>query len=99
MDAHIEKLKRNNDDLEQYHRRLCLRINGIPAPEAGERETGDQSLEKVKEVFNELGVDIPDQVIDEAHRIGDIKLIEGRRYKQMIVRFTTWRHRTLVYMQ
>ena len=97
MDAHIDKLKRNNDDLKQYHRRLCLRINGMPAPAEGERETGDQSLEKVKEIFNELGVDVPDVVIDRAHRIGEVKEIEGRRYKQMIVRFTTWRHRTLVY--
>ena len=97
MDAHIDKLKRNNDDLEQYHRRLCLRINGIPAPDEGERETGDQSLEKVKEIFNELGVDAPDVVIDRAHRIGEVKQIEGKRYKQMIVRFTTWRHRSLVY--
>ena len=54
MDAHIDKLKRNNDDLEQYHRRLCLRINGIPAPDEGEMETGDQSLEKSKKFLMSL---------------------------------------------
>ena len=69
MDAHMDKLKRNNEDLEQYHRRLCLRINGIPAPEEGERETRDQSLENVKENFNEIAVDVLDVVTDRAHRI------------------------------
>ena len=43
----------------------------------------------VKEMFKKLNVNVPDTVIDRAHRIGN--------RHQRIVRFTTWRHRTLVY--
>ena len=97
MNAHIDQLQCNSDDLEQYQRRLCLRINGIPAPESGKRETAEESLEKVKEVFEELGIDIPDVVIDKAHRLGNMTEIDGKSYEQMIVRFTNRRQRTLVY--
>ena len=54
-------------------------------------------MKKVKGIFQELGVDVPDPVIDRAHRIGEVKEIGGKRYRQIIVRFTTWRHRTMVY--
>ena len=46
---------------------------------------------------NQLDLDIPDTVIDRAHRIGGTKVIDVRRYWQVIVRFTTWRHRAQVY--
>ena len=32
-----------------------------------------------------------------AHRIGKFTEKNGKRYRPMIVRFTTWRHRTAVY--
>ena len=32
MENLIAKLQDHNDDNEQYSRRLCLRINGIPPP-------------------------------------------------------------------
>ena len=60
-------------------------------------KTGEQCLKKVKAVFNELKVNIPDEVLDRAHRIGQAKVVAGKRVRQMIVRFTTWRHRTAVY--
>ena len=96
MGAHLEQLKRQNDDLEQYQRRLSLRINGIPI-EPGRRETAEESLDKVRAILSEIGVDIPDVVIDRAHRIGNVTVVQGNSYMQMIVSFTTWRHRTLVY--
>ena len=97
MENLIAKLQDHNDDNEQYSRRLCLRINGIPPPPKGEKETGEDCLEKVKKVFNELQVDIPDSVLDRAHRIGRPQTVRGRIIHQVIVRFTTWRHKTKVY--
>ena len=54
-------------------------------------------LDKVKSLIKETGCDIPDGVIDRAHRIGkgynDKKT--NVRCKSIIVRFTTFRHRTM----
>ena len=56
-------------------------------------------LHKVKEQFNEAEVSIPEEVIDRAHRIGNpYKDREsGVKCQQIIVRFTTFRHRTRFY--
>ena len=42
-------------------------------------------------------MDIPDTVIDRAPRIGKFATIKGKRVQQMIVRFTTWGHSSIVY--
>ena len=89
MENYIRKLEQSVDDQEQYHRRLCLRIEGIPAAEKGKGESGEQCLAKVNQMVKKLNVNVPDVVIDRAHRI-------GKRH-QIIVGFTTWRHRTLTY--
>ena len=51
MGAHLEQLKYQNDDLEQYQRRLSLRINGILI-EPSRRETAEESLDKVRAIFS-----------------------------------------------
>ena len=43
-----------------------------------------------------LEVKVPGTVIDRAHRIGKPRIIKGRKVHQVIVCFTTWRHRILV---
>ena len=98
MNSLITQLKNNCDDQEQYQRKLWLRINRIPAPQIGENESGEECLEKVRALFkDQLELDIPDVAIDRAHRIGGPKVVAGKRDRQVIVRFTTWRHRTQVY--
>ena len=76
------------EKLEQYGRRLCLRINGVPVKSD---ETSDDVLKYVKEMFAEGELDIPDTVIDRAHRIdpeySDYKT--KKKCKAIIVRFTT----------
>ena len=94
MERYVSQLEKGVDDQEQYNRRLCLRIDGI---EMEDDESGEKCLKKVKSVFNELKVSVPDNVIDRAHRIGRPKVVKGKRIHTMIVRFTTWRHRTAVY--
>ena len=46
-----------------------------------------------------MEVDIPDVVMDRAHRIGPIKedTTTKKKSQTIIVRFTTWRHRSMVY--
>ena len=63
----IEQLELKADDMEQYQRRLCLRINWV---EQEADESASKCLQKVKKIFKDLEVDIPDSVIDRAHRIG-----------------------------
>ena len=90
-------MKRSEEGQEQYLRRLCFRIDGIDLPKNGDQETADQCLEKVKTVFEEIEVKVPDAVIDGVHRIGPKKFMQGESKQQMIVRFTTLRHRSEVY--
>lgn len=83
------------DDMEQYSRRTCLRIFGIPV------ETSSSAREnckaKVKEVFREMEVDIKDEDIDRAHRIGKKYKEGGADHQAIIVKFHSWDKRTAVY--
>ena len=63
----------------------------------GEREMAEMCLEKVENVFEKFEVKVPDTVIDRAYRIDNPRIVKGRNVNQVIVRFTTWRHRTLVF--
>ena len=99
LQQQIESLKEVNivnshkqDDIEQYGRRLCLRIQGI---EEQDNETAEDVFSKVEEIIKESECVIPSNVIDRAHRIGSKP--EGKNGKSVIVRFTTFRHRTLLY--
>ena len=74
-----------------------LHLNGIELPPHGHKETADDCLAKVKSVIDEIGVDLPDSVIDQAHRVGkDIK-VNGKEVSQIVIRLTTWRLRTMIY--
>ena len=92
LQQHVTLLKRSNEDLikkceenEQYGRRLCLRIKGIPRKE---KERSDEVLEQVRKLFGEAEVTIPDAVLDRAHRV-------SKSNHHVVVKFTTFCHRTL----
>ena len=53
----INKLEDDGEELEQYGRRLCLRIDGVPSTD---KETSDEVLEKVKSLASESGCHIPE---------------------------------------
>ena len=98
LESHVAHLHKSYENQEQYSRRLCLRIDGIKLPPKGTNESGEEVLGKVKEIFDELEVDVPDAVIDRAHRIGPKSTDgDGKPRQQVIVRLTTWRHRTAIY--
>ena len=79
------------DDLEQYGRRLYLRILDV---EGDDSETSDDVFDKCKELFNNLELGIPEACIDRAHRIG--KKTPGK-VRLIIFCFTTWHHHKMVY--
>ena len=74
LQQHVQALKSSNearesrlDELEQYGRRLCLRIDGVPSKA---NETSEDVLQLCMEKMNEAELNIPEVVIDRAHRIG-----------------------------
>ena len=75
IESHITHLKKSNKAAEQYQCRLCSRINKIDLLSNALKETGEGCFIKV----DNLKFDIPDTVIERAHRIGRIKLIDGRK--------------------
>ena len=90
-DSAINSLKISQNKSEQYSRRQSLRIRGVIQKKG---EKAEDCLSKVKEIISEIELDIPDVVIDRAHRVG-----KGTKKDPaaIIVKFTTWRHRTMLY--
>ena len=70
---------------------------GIDLPSNGDKETSEDCLAKVENVFEKLGLSIPPDVIDRAHRVGREISMKDKNVRSMIVRFTTFRHRSIVY--
>lgn len=63
----MKQVSMKNDELEQYSRRSCLRISGIP-------ESGDEDVPKlVLELANRVGADIRPCDKDRAHQVGKVK--------------------------
>ena len=56
-----------NKELEQYGKRLCLRIEGLPTVKD---ESSNDVLEFTKSMFKEGKLSVSDNVLDRAHRIG-----------------------------
>ena len=86
-----------NEELKQYSRRLCLRVDVNPAIS---NESRDDVMNLTKSLFKEAKLSFPKNVFDSAHRIGPIYAdrVSPKKCKSIIVRFTTFHHRTLFYM-
>ena len=82
------------NDLEQYGRRQCLRIEGCNTV-AGEK--ADDVLRAVKGFSDAVGANIPDLAFDRAHRVGKPYKIDNIEKQSVIVRFSTFRHRSMLY--
>ena len=101
LQEQISELKKQNraiaascEETEQYSRRLCLRIGGVPSVD---KETSSDVLKKVKEICAESNLEIPDSNLDRGHRIGKsyFDKIKKVNCKSIIVRFNTFRHRSI----
>ena len=60
------ELQLANEEFEQYGRRLCVRINGVPTID---NENSDKVL-KVKFLFKETICDILDLALDRSQQVG-----------------------------
>ena len=93
----VKLLSTKCDTNEQYSRRTSVRINNIPLPEHGS-ERSEDLISKVKEIIGESEAEIPHAFVDRVHRVGKPLVGEdGTRKQQVIVKFTTWHHRSLFY--
>ena len=83
------------DELEQYSRRQCLRIEGIVKPR---KEKVEDVINLVKDCFAEANVDIPDTVLDRARRFLPVYKDESDQNIQgIIVKFNNFRYRSMFY--
>jgi polyhydroxyalkanoate synthesis regulator phasin len=79
LKSKVSNLEKRIDDLEQYSRRNCIELQGIP-------EKKDESvLDLVKNVGKALNFEITEDMVDACHRIG--KPENATRPRGIIVKF------------
>ena len=79
--------------MEQYSRHQCCRIEGIVKPR---KEKVEDVINLVKDCFAEADVNIPDTVLDRAHRIRPAYKHESDQNIQgIIVKFNNFRYRSM----
>ena len=73
------------DNNEQYGRRLCLRVNGIPCKS---RESNKDLEQILNNEFVKMGLDLPQDVIDRVHRTGKKVEIEDVEWSRGYLYFS-----------
>ena len=74
---------------------MCLRITGIPSQK---NESAEDVRNSVKSIIEESGCNIPDIALDRAYIIGKNDPLE-KNIIPVILRLTTFRHRTFWFNQ
>lgn len=92
LKSRVAVLETKVDAAEQYSRRNCLRVAGVPEPTAGQTENTDEYVVKLS---RDLGVEVELNDIDRSHRIGRPRA--SGRPRDIIVKFTSYRVRRKVY--
>lgn len=87
----IQHLEESADNAEQYSRRNCLRVTGIP--ESENENTDDLILNLARSIDVELTV----QDIDRSHRLGRPTNGVSPRPRDIIVKFVSYRSRAKFY--
>jgi len=90
-----ERLVERTDELEQYQRRNNLRLFGV-------KESVSEDTDKlvISICRDKLGVVLPAEAISRSHRVGrrqDAAADGGKRPRPIIVSFTTYRTRRMVF--
>ena len=96
LQKRVTKVEHDHDDLVQYGRRLCVRLEDIPVEKD---ETADKVFSKAENMLKEACPNLSGDCIDRAHRIRrDYKYHKtNKAYRSVIVRFTSFKHRTSIY--
>lgn len=89
----IEKIHIKCDDNEQYSRRQCLRIYGLPL------EKKEDMNDKIKGCYESMEIPFNPNDIDRAHRVGKIKedKVTNKKVQAIIVKFKSWEARKVFY--
>lgn len=90
LSSRILSLEKAVDQGEQYSRRNCLRITGVP------EEATENTDELVLKLASDLGTDIQLSDTDHSHRLGRLNAARTRP-RDMIVKFATFRSRQKLY--
>ena len=79
----------SSDDNEQYNRRSCLCIYGIPLDDANKNENIHVIIEQC---YKEENLDLKCDEIDQAHRIGKcyVEKTSGKKVKSFIIKYKSW---------
>ena len=75
IERSLESVSRANNDLEQYTRRECVEIRGIPVAATPSKE---QTNNIVKDLGKLLGVDITENDISVSHRMPQNQKYKGK---------------------
>ena len=96
LQKRVTKVEHDHDDLVQYGRRLCVHLEDIPVEKD---ETADKVFSKAENMLKEACPNLSGDCIDRAHRIRrDYKCHKtNKAYRSVIVRFTSFKHRTSIY--
>lgn len=92
MKSKIVTLETKADAAEQYSRRNCLRVAGVPEPTGGQTENTDEYVIKLT---HDLGINVELNDIERSHRIGRPRALG--RPRDIIVKFASYRVRRKVY--
>ena len=90
LTARVALLEAQADQAEQYSRRNCLRISGVP------EKTEENTDNIVLSIANDIDSDIRLKDIDRSHRVGNPKT---KKTREIIVKFATYRARANFYKQ
>uniref|UniRef100_A0A8D8T8L9 Uncharacterized protein n=1 Tax=Cacopsylla melanoneura TaxID=428564 RepID=A0A8D8T8L9_9HEMI len=84
------------DDAEQYSRRMCLLLRGVPeTPNRNDNE--EECLVHVMKLMREkLKLNLSEEVVSRCHRLGGRRDEQGRG-RPIIVKFYSYRHRRAVF--
>lgn len=89
----VQKLEETVDSSEQYSRRNCLRVTGIPVTE------NESTDDIVVTLASSIGVDLEVKDIDRSHRLGRQEPARDQtpRPRDIIVKFASYRMRAKFY--
>lgn len=80
----IHNLETRVEDLEQYSRRTCLKVSGVP-------EDKEEDTDKIiLNIANDIGVNLKPEEINRSHRLPNSK---NRSPRDIVVRLTTYNKR------
>ena len=96
LEKRIAKLENYNDDLEQYGRRVCLRIEDVLV---ANEETAEEVFKKTENMLKKFCPNLSGDCIERAHRIGPDYMCYKSQEKccSIMVHFVSFKHQTLFY--